>query len=119
MIFVLIGSVSAADVDTNATEMISASDNNEILSVEHDSGVLSNNPGTYSDLSTEISAGGNVTLQHDYYTYDSGAPAITILGDNRIINGNGAVIDMAGSSIRTFHVNASGVTIKNLTIKKC
>ena len=102
----------------NASEMISASDNNEILTVEHDLEVLSNNPGKYSDLSTEISAGGDVTLAHDYYNYDSGAPAITISGDNRVINGNGAVIDMDGSNnIRAFSVTGSGVTIKNLTIK--
>jgi predicted outer membrane repeat protein len=33
------------------------------------------------------------------------------------VNGNGAVIDMSGSSIRAFEVIRSGVTFKNLTIK--
>ena len=37
---------------------------------------------------------------------------------NRIIAiGGGAVIDMAGSDIHAFYVSASGVTIKNMTIK--
>ena len=34
-----------------------------------------------------------------------------------MIDGNGAVIDMAGSSIRAFYVSGSNVIIKNLTIK--
>ena len=116
LIFVLIGSVSAADADINATEMISASDNNEILSVEQYSDVLSNDPATFSQLRDEIGTGGNIVLKHDYYTYDSGG-SIKIKRDGSVIDGNGAVIDMAGSTIRAFEVSASSATIKNLTIK--
>ena len=91
--------------------------NDDTLSVKNDTEVLGDNPGTYSGLSSEIGSGGNITLQHDYYTYDTGNTIkITIDG---IIDGKGAVIDMAGAGpyIHAFEVSVSGVTIKNLTIK--
>ena len=136
LIIFTIASVSASDVDngefvsaendmepvSSDTSMpfedteLSASDNDEVVSAENDLKLLSTNPGNYSGLSSEISSGGNVKLQHDYYTYDSGS-TISITGDDRVIDGNGAVIDMAGSTIRAFSVSASGVIIKNLTIK--
>ena len=71
---------------------------------------------TYSDLAAEIRQSGNITLKHKNYTYDASA-TITINENNKVIDGDGAVIDMKGSTIRAFDVTASGVTIKNLTIK--
>ena len=89
----------------------------DILSAQNDLNVLNTNNGTYSGLATEIGSGGNIELNCDYYTYDSG-DTITISTPNSVINGKGAIIDMAGSpSMRAFEVTASGVTIKNLTIK--
>ena len=89
----------------------------DILSAQNDLNVLNTNYGTYSGLTTEIGSGGNIELNCDYYTYDSGN-TITITTPNSVINGKGAIIDMAGSpNMRAFEVNASGVTIKNLTIK--
>ena len=96
-------------------DLVSSGDAADALSVNDDSDVLGD-VSTYSVLASEIAAGGNVTLQHSLYTYDSG-DTITISGDNRVIDGNGAVIDMAGSNIRAFSVRDSGVTIMNLTIK--
>ena len=81
-------------------------------------GAWAANSGTYSGLSNEIGSGGNIVLNHDYYTYDFGS-TIEISIDNSVIDGNGAVIDMAGSNIRAFLVKASNVTIKNLTIINC
>ena len=72
---------------------------------------------TYSDLAVEISQSGNIKLKHKNYTYNDGATTITITKDNKVIDGDGAVIDMKGSTIQAFDVTASGVTIKNLTIK--
>ena len=104
----------------------SVSNNNDILSVDNQSVLKhgANNDkygaadiGNYSGLSEEIARGGNIELQHDYYIYDSNPNTIVILGDNRVIDGKGAVIDMSGSDMRAFQVNASGITIKNLTIK--
>ena len=97
-------------------EILSASADDEIVGVENDLNELRANPGTYSELSTEIGSGGNIALTHDYYTYDSGS-TIVISIDNSVIEGNGAIIDMAGSNMRAFNVTASSVTIKNLTIK--
>ena len=89
----------------------------DILSVQNDLNVLNTNYGTYSGLATEIVSGGNIELNCDYYTYDSG-DTIEITVDNSVIDGKGAVIDMAGSSkMQSFKVTASDVTIKNLTIK--
>ena len=91
----------------SADETVSASNELDVLG------------GTYADLHYEIYNGGTtVELQHDYYTYDGTPVTIGITDDNRIIDGKGAVIDMAGapSSIRIFDIDASRVTIKNLTI---
>ena len=115
IMFLVIGSVCAADIDANDTQMISAADD-ETVSVENDFEPLSANAGTYSELASEIGSGGNVTLKHDYYAYDSG-DTIEITQNDSIIDGNGAIIDMAGSTVQAFKVSASGVTIKGLTIK--
>ena len=72
--------------------------------------------GNYSTLAREIGSGGNVELSYDHYTYDE-CNTIIISVNNSVIDGKGAVIDMAESNIRAFNVTASGVTIKNLVIK--
>ena len=106
----------AALSDAVDEDMVSSGEAADTLSVNNDSEVLGST-GTYSGLAREIATGRNVVLlQHSLYTYDSG-DTITISGANRVIDGNGAVIDMAGSNIRAFYVDGSGVTIKNLTIK--
>ena len=96
-------------------DKLTLTDNDETLSAKNDTDVLSDNSGTYSGLSAEISSGGNIELQHDYYTYDTGN-TISIIVPDSVIDGKGATIDMAGSNIPAFYVSASGVTIKNLTI---
>ena len=73
-----------------------------------DTDVLGADSAKYSDLAAEISQSGNIKLKHKNYTYDEGATTININEDNKVIDGDGAVIDMAGSTIRAFHVNASG-----------
>ena len=90
--------------------------NNKSMSAALGSKLLATDTGTYSDLSNEIGSGGNIELQHDYYTYDPGR-TIQITDENTVIDGKGAIIDMDGSNIRAFYVTASGVTFKNLTIK--
>ena len=95
---------------------LALTDNDEALSAKNDTDVLSDNSGTYSGLSAEIGPGGNIELQHDYYTYDDTGNPISISVADSVIDGKGAIIDMTGSNIRAFYVSASGVTIKNLTI---
>ena len=129
-----IASVCAADangttVASEDTSQIELSDSNKVIednlqtSEENDELTLTDNDvlgadsATYSDLDREIRASGNVTLTHKNYIYDDGATAITITEDNKVIDGNGAIIDMTGSTIRAFDVIGNGVTIKNLTIK--
>ena len=129
-----IASVCASDVNDTATAsaddtIVLFAEENDLNTIENDDGeilsanddenylkVSGNNPGTFSDLSKEIKQVGETILEHDYYTYDKGS-TIYITADNIVINGNGAVIDMAGSNICPFYVTSSGVTIKNLTIK--
>ena len=101
---------------TEKDDELTLNGDNETLSTINDAEVLGDNPGTYSMLSSEIGSGGKIELQHDYYTYDAG-DTISISVVDSVIDGKGAVIDMAGSNIRAFNVTASGVTIKNLTIK--
>ncbi len=95
---------------------LKTSDENDELTLT-DTDVLAADSATYSDLAVEISQSGNIKLKHKNYTYNDGATTITITEDNKVIDGDGAVIDMKGSTIQAFDVTASGVTIKNLTIK--
>ena len=118
VLFVLTNSVSAADIDINDTQIASASDNDGILSVENDGDVLSDGGDyNYSDLRDQISHGGNITLAKGIYRYVEGDGGTIEISSSVVIDGNGAVIDMLGSSIQVFHLNASNVIIKNLTIK--
>ena len=96
-------------------EALASTDYDEAIA-QTDTEVLGADSATYSDLAKEIGHSGNITLIHKNYTYDGGEP-ITISEANKVIDGNGAVIDMAGSAILAFKVNTSGVTIKNMTIK--
>ena len=78
--------------------------------------VISNiREGTYSDLREDIS-NGNITK--DVYRYVEGdGDSITITTNSKVIDGKGAIVDMAGSGIRALTVTASDVTIKNFTFK--
>ena len=78
-------------------------------------GAWAANPGTYSGLVEEITSGGDKTLSHNYYKYDSG---LTIeITSSGVIDGNGAIIDMEGANIsHVFYISADNVTIKNLSI---
>ena len=111
--------------DNNIEDNLQTSEENEALAstdydeaiAQTDTEVLGADSAKYSDLANEINQSGNIKLNHKNYTYDEGAKAITISEDNKVIDGDGAVIDMAGSTIRAFYISGSGVTIKNLTIK--
>ena len=110
--------------DNDIEDNLQTSEENEALAspdydeaiAQTDTEVLGEDFAKYSDLAAEISQPGNINLTHKNYTYDKGE-TITISEANKVIDGNGAVIDMNGSTIRAFRVSASGVTIKNLTIK--
>ena len=89
--------------------------NEETVSAETDSEILTDGQYTYSNLREQIGSGGNINLTKGTYTYNNDGDTIEI-STSGVINGNGAVIDMTESTIRAFTVSASGVTIKNLTI---
>ena len=123
ILFVFVSSASAAD--TNEANVLSSTDEsvtqNDVLSVdnnvESNGNVLKENEGTYSELKDEIGSGGNKTLNKSFYKYDGSSEVITI-SESGTIDGNGAVIDMAGSNIGAFLVNEEvNVIIKNLVIK--
>jgi len=135
IVLISMSAVSAADLDDNNQAVVSSDIGVEKLSVSNDvnsiddlnedndklalsgTDVLGTDNGNYSGLSEEIAKAGNVKLSYKNYVYDDSTDTIEITEDNKVIDGNGAVIDMAGSTIRAFTVSASGVTIKNLTIK--
>ncbi len=117
LLFLLIGSVSATDINTNDTQTVSASGNDEVLSVENDVDILGDGEYNYTYLRQQINSGGDITLIKGNYTYADGDGDTIEITNSGVIDGNGAVIDMAGSGHRAFYVTASRVTIKNLTIK--
>ena len=99
--FFLIGSVSAADIDANDTEIESASDNDGTVSVENDLDILSVDEGTYSDLRDEIKKGGkNIKLTKSDYRYVSGDGKTIEIATSCVIDGKGAVIDMGDQKFR-------------------
>ena len=112
--FLLIGAVSANETNDTVADSI---DDSQVAMPQTDLDASAGDAHTFSELSNEIGHGGNITLKHDYYAYDSGS-TISITENNTVIEGNGAVIDMMWAEIRPFTVSACGVTIKNLTIKK-
>ena len=114
----------SVDKDIIENNLQTSEENDELASTDYDEAiaqtdteVLGADSATYSDLAYEIGQPGNITLTHKNYTYDEDAKAIVISEANKVIDGNGAVIDMNGSTIRAFYISGSGVTIKNLTIK--
>jgi len=106
---------SQKTIQTNDTEMLTASDE-ETTAAQNNLDTLSLEEKTYADLSNAVGSGGDINLQPAYYKYNGESDTISITNPG-IINGNGAIIDMAGSNILAFDVSALDVTIKNLTIK--
>ena len=104
--------IELSDSDKVIEDNLQTSEENDELTLT-DNDVLGVDSATYSDLASEIGQSGNVKLTHKNYTYNTDATAITITEDNKVIDGDGAVIDMKGATIRAFYVTASGVTIKN------
>ena len=107
--------ISVNNLETNENNTLAQANDDEIISAESYSETLAAGQGTYSDLRTDIANGGNLTKS--YYKYQNNDGGTIEITTPMTINGNGAVIDMAGSNIRAFYVTASGVTIKDLTIK--
>ena len=99
---------------TLTEDEIQTNENDNMLTQTEDAEILTSGEGSYSDLRNDINSGGNLTKSH--YRYNAGDGDTIEINTPGVINGNGAVIDMAESNIRTFYVRASGVTIKNLTI---
>ena len=93
--------VAQSDDLTTSDEILSAGNDVETISAQNDLDKLSAN-GTYSELREKIGSGGSIDLDSKTYTYDSGN-TIEISKENTVINGNGAIIDMAGSTIKAFH----------------
>ena len=95
---------------------LAVGENDESLSSKTDSEILTADQFDYTYLKEQIGSGGNINLTKGTYTYDNDGDTIEITASG-VINGNGAVIDMALSGHRAFNVTASDVTIRNLTIK--
>ena len=75
-------------------------ENDETLSSETDSEILTADQFTYSDLKRQISQGGNINLTKGTYTYNQNDGNTIEIIDSGVINGNGAVIDMTPSWFR-------------------
>ena len=70
----------------------------DTLSILHetDSEILADDQYTYSNLREQIGSGGNITLTKGTYTYNSDDGDTIKITNPCMIDGNGAVIDMAG-----------------------
>ena len=142
-----IASVSAGEVDdkvmmsdenqeiesTSIEKDLKTTDDNQVLSKTNDDEIQSvkdneitgadvdpNTNATFDDLKKEIGEGGNITLKHKFYNYNGTGQELEFINlgvPNSVIDGNGAVIDMKGSSTQAFHIENNNITVKNLTIK--
>ena len=114
----LFGIASVCAGDVNETEL--AADNGIGSAIGEDIGeTLSADEGTYDELYEKIGTGGNVDLNGKTYTYDRSRDTHKgmEISTSGTIDGNGAVIDMNGSSFQLFKVTAAGVTFKNMEIR--
>ena len=97
---------------------LAADENDETLSYEIDSEILTADQFTYSNLREQFNSGGNITLTAGNYKYVDGDGETIKINTSRVIDGNGAVIDMQNSGKQAFFVTGNSyVIIKNLTIK--
>lgn len=117
--FFLISSVSAADINTNDTQIVSSIDNGKILSSENDVDILGEGEYTYTDLKNQINSATeyNIILNKGNYRYSPNDGDTIVISKPCEIDGQGSVIDMARLNHRAFDVTVMGVTINNLTIK--
>ena len=102
-------SVSEEEVlNTNDDEIISSSEDNDVLS----------DTGNYNDLQGKIDAGGNVSLDKDYQYADGGYDSVSI-GKSVVVDGHGHYID-ARSKTGIFNSHKTGnidVVLKNIIFK--
>ena len=113
---VSIASVCAAD----ANDTMVASENTNQMDLSSNNVIVEDSLQTSEENTTLTQANDaesdSQNLTKSYYSY-TGGDTIEIKNSG-VINGNGAVIDMAGSiNMRAFTVSASDVTIRNITIK--
>ncbi|MBE6503925.1 MAG: hypothetical protein E7Z76_06550 [Methanobrevibacter sp.] len=146
-IFILfsIAGVSAGEVDdklmmsdenpeiesTSIEKDLKTTDDNKVLSKTNDEEIQKvidneiigedidqNTNATFEDLRDEIGPGGIITLTHKLYTAGPSSDyAIEIYGENSVIDGNGAVLDLNNTINTAFIFYQKNITIKNLTIK--
>ena len=102
--------ISEDNLKTSEDTLTRANDD-ETVSEEADSEILSAGEGTYNDMITEIGDGGDKNLTKSYCGYTDGNT--NEIKNSGVIDGNGAVIDVGESDTRTFYVTASDVPIKN------
>ncbi len=98
-------------------QAVEQSNDEELILEDNDVKELGAGEYNYTDLRNQIGTGGDINLVKGNYYYVDGDGDTIEISTSGVIDGNGAVIDMAGSNIRAFYVTASDVTIKNLTIK--
>ena len=98
-------------------QAVEQSNDEELILEDNDVKELGAGEYNYTDLRNQIGTGGDINLVKGNYYYVDGDGDTIEISTSGVIDGNGAVIDMAGSAIRAFKVNTSGVTIKNMTIK--
>ena len=98
-------------------QAVEQSNDEELILEDNDVKELGAGEYNYTDLRNQIGTGGDINLVKGNYYYVDGDGDTIEISTSGVIDGNGAVIDMAGSAIRAFKVNTSGVTIKNMTLK--
>ena len=109
LLLVIIGGVSASDVNQTA-DVFTQDESDETISSENQD--LLSSDDSFTDLQDEINTKDNVILDRNYTFNDTKDQTITI-NKNITIDGNGHAIDANGKS-NIFYVNATSVTLKNL-----
>ena len=97
---------------------LTQANDDEIVSAETDSQILSDDKGNFQDLIKEIEMNPSVVLSHKYYKIGDDGHTIRFQSFSCDLDGNGATIDMNGKNFAIFRIeNNCAVAIKNLIFK--
>ena len=97
---------------------LTQANDDEIVSAETDSQILSEDEGNFEDLRKEIEMNPSVVLSHKYYKIGDDGHTIRFQSFSCDLDGNGATIDMNGKNFAIFRIEDNcPVAIKNLIFK--
>ena len=113
-IIICLFSITCVSASENDTIMII--DNNDDVISQSGSELLTDSPGTFTDLANEIANAGNELNLNRNYTYDREIDQYIQIKINKsiVINGNGFTINGNYGEVGAFNITSSNVVLNNI-----